>query len=378
MCGIVGIMSKRKSGIFHVDMDIFSELLFANQLRGAHGTGIFYDDKTSCSAFKGPMPSSVFLRSKGLDEVIAKIIRSSTFVIGHNRHATKGAINFENTHPFVVGDITLIHNGTLPYHKHLKDVEVDSCAITHAINEKGHVEVLKDLDGAFALAWHDTKDNNLYFTRNTERPLYILETDNLFIISSEQGLAEWIVKRKNQTLTEVPAMCEVGQLYCYNTKTNQLTSEKIDIRPKYSANNYKGKWMGGGYDYETNTYDNKKWLPETKPVRNNQYSIDVRTGDRVIFSPIDVHPHGKTFMLQGLAETLIYNEVHTVNLNPNEEMIVKMYHGSEQDLNSMLDYALCSARVIQVVWKGSKKSVVVSDVKPIVTLPESIPEVTYN
>lgn len=356
MCGIVGILSKRKNGIFHSDMDLFSELLFANQLRGAHGTGIFYDVKsTRVDAFKGHMPSSAFLRCEEVKPIFNDIVQKSSFVIGHNRHATKGKINFENTHPFIEGPVTLIHNGTLPYHKDLKDVEVDSHAICHSMSDIGYIETLKKIDGAFALVWFDQRDGKLRFIRNSDRPLYILESSMLFIISSEAKMADWIMTRKSEAQIKDPVMCTVGQLYTYDPKTGQLTDEKVDIKPKTSylpaAHYYGGKWNVP-----------QKHEEPVKDFTNIPY-IDVKVGDEVIFSPIDVNPHGKTFLLQGLAETIIYpGGFPQRDLKTTEELTVKVYNESEQHLNLLLDHAICRATVIQIIWKNNAKTVVVKDV----------------
>src|SRR5688500_5153933 len=213
MCGIVGVISKRKNGLFHSDIDIFTDLLFADQLRGAHGTGMFYDVDGVGHAFKGPMPSSSFLRSEKIGPVFNTVVQKSNFLIGHNRHATKGGVSFDSTHPFIEGETVLIHNGTLPSHKHIKDVEVDSHAICHSINEIGHIETLKKIDGAFALVWFDGNTKKLHFIRNTERPLHIVETDDLIVMSSEAGLVEWILKRKLVNKVQPTVSCEVGHLY---------------------------------------------------------------------------------------------------------------------------------------------------------------------
>src|SRR5687768_8254110 len=375
MCGIVGIMSKRKNGLFHADVDMFGEMLFANQLRGAHGTGIFYDIKKKADVFKGQIPSSVFLRSPETKTVFNDIVQKSTFVIGHNRHATKGAVSFENTHPFIEGPITLIHNGTLPYHKDLKDVEVDSHAICHSMGEIGYIETLKKIDGAFALVWFDERDGLLRFIRNTERPLHILETNELFVISSEYKLADWILARKSMTTTQVPISCKVGQLYTYNPHTGKLTDEEVAIKSKtYAVSNYYGhdKWFNNNYDSRTTS----------NPARmsdNNIPYIDVKVGDSVIFSPIDVNPHGKTFLLQGMAETIIHEGGGSKrDIRANESLVVKMYNSSEQDLNFLLDYVDCSGEVIQIIWKGGNKSVVVKDVRPLPILTNTQLLTTVN
>lgn len=353
MCGIVGILSKRHNGLFHADVDIFSELLYADQLRGAHGTGIFYDVKGKrVNAYKGAMPSSAFLRSENLTSIFSDIVQKSSFVIGHNRHATKGKINFDNTHPFIEGPITLIHNGTLPFHKDLKDVEVDSHAICHSMADEGHIKTLEKIDGAFALVWFDQRDLKLRFIRNTERPLWILESNTLFVIASESKMADWIMTRKHETQIAEPVMCKVGQLYTYDPKTGKLEEEKVTIKAKELYPTY--------YNSKYSMY------PSAAPVTDNNTPfvsyIDVQVGDEVIFSPIDVNPHGKTFILQGLAETINYKDgLSKKDLTSKEELHIKIYNGSEQHLNLLLDHALCRGVVIQIVWKGGTKSVVLKD-----------------
>lgn len=366
MCGIVGVMSKRKTGLFSYDMDAFTDMLFADQVRGAHGTGIFYDIDGKAKTFKGAMPSSAFLRAEKTPAILEEVMKKSNFVIGHNRHATKGEINFANTHPFIVEDITLIHNGTLHHHKNMKDVDVDSHAICHSIADVGHLETLKKLDGAFALVWYDSKEERLHFIRNTERPLHLIETDNLFIISSEAGLAEWIIKRRGIKGASEPKMCEVGQLYTYDIHTNKLTEETVDIRPKYQA-------FGGKYYPDVDYYYGQSYTPPHQPPVKRHHDtkwdyVDVRVQDEVIFSPIDVSPHNKTNLLTGIADALVYDG-KTDTLPAKSMLQVKYYHPHYDSLNALLEHATCIGTVMQIIFKGNTKTCVIRNVRPMPPTP---------
>lgn len=382
MCGIVGIMTKRHNGLFNSDLDIFTDMLFADQVRGAHGTGIFYDVDKKANVFKGAMPSSAFLRHETTQPVLKEIVQKSNFAIGHNRHATKGGISFDNTHPFIVENTTLIHNGTLSYHKGLKDVEVDSHAICHSINDIGHVETLKKIDGAFALVWYDGVTEKLHFIRNTERPLHIIETNDLFVISSEAGLAEWILKRRNAFKIGETKMCEVGQLYTYDPQKNKLTNTKMEIKSKTVYYYGNGMYKGQPLDYEEYpapvATNNKTSTPARLSDPKYDY-IDVRIGDEVIFSPIEVNPRGKTFQLSGLVERIIYKNIHEESLDKYSQLICHLYNSEQDKLNQYLDHALCKGTVIQVVYKGSDKAVTIKDVRPVIQkekaailLPENV------
>lgn len=367
MCGIVGVMSKRVSGLFNGDLDIFSDMLFADQVRGAHGTGIMYEVNGQGRAFKGAIPASIFLQDKKLDGVFTDIIQKSQFVVGHNRHATKGKLSFENTHPFMVGPITLIHNGTLPSHKYLKDVEVDSHAICHSMAEAGELETLEKIDGAFALVWFNNETKELNFIRNTERPLYIIESEYLITIASEPKLAQWVLDRRNAWKIETPKLCDSGTLYTYSIKKNKLTSRAVKIKAKqtYVGYNKSLGWdnQSAAADYYTgeinknhhftpgaNTTPSVSTNTNVTPIVNPNKSafIDVRLGDIVMFSPIEVMSHGKQFVMNGLADK-ITSSTHYFQLKSEDELFVKVYHADFDTLSRLGDHELCRGEVVQIL-----------------------------
>jgi len=229
MCGLVAIVNKTKNGFSKKQVDSFSQMLYADQLRGSDGTGVFYNSKkneSNVKILKAPYKSSVFI---GLKEFIALeevLFKESNFVVGHNRSATKGKINAACTHPFRENHIILVHNGTLNTHKELHtEYEVDSQAICHSISSIGAEETLKKLNGAFALIWWDMKEKTLNFCRNSQRPLYYIETNTSFVFVSELELGLWILARNGETVVR-SVMLTPAMLYSFTLEDMTKYNEK--------------------------------------------------------------------------------------------------------------------------------------------------------
>lgn len=229
MCGIVGVISKLKGGLYHSDVKIFTEMLYADQVRGVDGTGIFYNKGKKIETLKAACPSSEFIVHPMYDKAEGAAVMSGNFMVGHNRAATKGKLDHKNTHPFREGHITLIHNGTLTRHKELANTENDSNAIAVSFAKIGAKETLKKLNGAFTLVWYDSKQNTLNFVRNSQRPLFLISTKDLFVFASERGLAEWICTRNGQTpisVLDVP----VNTLFQFEHGTwDKYETQKVDV-----------------------------------------------------------------------------------------------------------------------------------------------------
>lgn len=217
MCGIVGMISKNPSGFYMKDAALLDQMLYADALRGDDSTGLFgVTTEGNVHLLKEASCSTIFMADKKYDEFQRTMISNMKFVVGHNRSSTKGSITDKNAHPFNEGDITLVHNGTLWTHKHLKDVDVDSHAICHIINERGAQQALNDILGAYALVWYDNKDQSLYLARNKERPLHILETYTIYYIASEINMLYWLLSRNGISIGEKDAKhipIEIDNLY---------------------------------------------------------------------------------------------------------------------------------------------------------------------
>lgn len=170
------------AGLANKAQDNFIQDMFVmDSLRGIDSCGLatveVYQNRTNM--FKKSVLPHDFLDMGGYKSLINK---RNHVMIGHNRWATKGTVNSTNAHPFNVGNITGVHNGTLlnqwrlPDHE---DFEVDSENIFHSIDKIGIVETWKLIEGAAALIWWDAKDGTVNFIRNDKRPLVFAYSKDL-------------------------------------------------------------------------------------------------------------------------------------------------------------------------------------------------------
>lgn len=278
MCGIVAVIAKKETGLFNKHTKAFEEMLFADQLRGKDGTGIFWANKKKEVFFrKQASDASEFISTKMFSDAITKVFQEGLFVVGHNRAATKGSHTWKNTHPFHQGDITLIHNGTLHSHKELdKNVDVDSHAICTHMAANGYEETLKNVDGAFALVWYNKSEGKLHLARNLQRPLNILDCDDCWIIASEANLGYWIASRNNIKVTSSKVL-ETETVYTFDLNDlSKYTEEKVEYHKWVSKGNY--------YSYPT------------------AFSKYYKTGDKIEFTPYEIRVDRDGWYLLGFAE----------------------------------------------------------------------------
>jgi hypothetical protein len=244
MCGIVGVVSKVQGGLFYTDMDIFENMLVCDSLRGQDSTGVFgvYKNRQARTLKVAAEPHMLF-RCNEWGDFRTKAQSSMQLVVGHNRYATKGAVNTQNAHPFAEGNIVLVHNGTLHNQKDFnKDVEVDSHAIAHALNERDAKDVLKDVNGAFAFVWYDRSKSKLFIARNSERPLSFVETSSNIYFASEAGMLDFVLNRK--TGSYAPAQpFPVGKLISIDAKGHKEEEDFELYRPKSYTQGYSSRGM---------------------------------------------------------------------------------------------------------------------------------------
>lgn len=202
MCGIISIVKKGLKKTFTKnEIDVFKQMLYADALRGWDATGVAaVKSGNNVQTTKQACTPQQFLWETSK----TNLYDNASIFIGHNRAATKGdAKNSANAHPFTEEHITLVHNGTLFSHRLLANVDVDSHAIAIALKQENNIKkVIEQLWGAYALVWYNKKEKRLYLIKNKERPLHVLETDELFVICSEVKLAEWILSRNNIDITK--------------------------------------------------------------------------------------------------------------------------------------------------------------------------------
>jgi hypothetical protein len=194
MCGILSVIGN----ITHVQEKIFKELLQVDVIRGAHSTGIMNVLQSGeVNIFKRACLPQDLIDSKGYNTAMAG---KSQVLVGHNRWATKGKINATNAHPFEVGSITGVHNGTLKGQYLLPDhleYDVDSENIMHALNIEEVEDVIPMLHGAYALLWHDSSNGTFNLIHNKERPLYVTQEkiSGCLWFTSEAWMVEGVLWR---------------------------------------------------------------------------------------------------------------------------------------------------------------------------------------
>lgn len=200
MCGIVGIFGQ----IGHKEEKIFKQLLEVDSLRGRHSTGVIKvtSDKVVSTKKKAVDGLDfVKLESQWISQGVNRVL------IGHNRHATKGAINDVNAHPFTHGSYHGVHNGTLTTQYGLKDhtqFQVDSDNIFYNIAHEGVEKTVPKLKGAFAIAGYDEDNHQVHIFRNNQRELgmVIMNDGKTIIIASEFLMLEWVLFRNDFTSDE--------------------------------------------------------------------------------------------------------------------------------------------------------------------------------
>lgn len=229
MCGIVLAGGNLTSS----DIEIFNQLLYCDVFRGQHSTGVFCKrpNEEKVSYYKEALPSFAFLLKpeyKELSTGKTQYTVAPNWIVGHNRHATRGAVNSQNAHPFQHGNITLVHNGTLvdqsllPEHSRFV---VDSENICYSIDKIGAEETIQKLDGAFTLIWHDNSDDTLHIIRNDERPFHLARIGQDWFGASEEDMLMWILKRNKFHKNRIGEHfeCKVGVEYIFDVSKKKMT-----------------------------------------------------------------------------------------------------------------------------------------------------------
>jgi hypothetical protein len=210
MCGLVLLVNKNKNGFSAEQRDVFGTLLYlSGHFRGRDGAGVVaIDNIGNVKLAKQASTVDRFFCTKEYQEVAQAAFARGWAMFGHNRAATRGAVNDANSHPFVVDDkIVLVHNGTFfGDHKKLKETEVDSEVIAHTLADDKLTteEALRKIDAAYALIWYNVDKKELNVVRNNARPLWFMETSDSYIFASEESFLEFVKKKFTLNVRKAP------------------------------------------------------------------------------------------------------------------------------------------------------------------------------
>ena len=225
MCGIVGVIRGLDKKDLYRRKDYFEQAIVVDCFRGMDSTGMMQvpdTDLAICNVFKKAMNPLDFIQLKTYKKLVD--IHDAALLVGHNRFRTIGRVSDNDAHPFKYGDITLVHNGTLHNLHRLPtrptDSFVDSAQVASSLNYvEDPLDILKLLEGSYALVWHDARTQQMHFARNDDRPFFFTfggewkkemrkqgkskkkkETDVFYdngsmYFASERGMLSWLLSR---------------------------------------------------------------------------------------------------------------------------------------------------------------------------------------
>lgn len=206
MCGIVGMLAKRRKAFTYPDFDIFKDMLVCDAVRGEDSTGVFsVNDVGNAHWVKLAAKPHNLLETSEYKELQITAYNQGRAVIGHNRKATQGGVINKNAHPFVFGNTVLVHNGGIDNYRSLLpirerekyQVEVDSHAMAILFARNNPEDIIKEIKGAFVFVWYDVLTKKLHFVRNDERPLFFANSDHKAFFASEGSMMSWLLGRRN-------------------------------------------------------------------------------------------------------------------------------------------------------------------------------------
>lgn len=272
MCGIVAVINKRRYGFNMEEMNVFSDLLYLDALRGEDSTGVFMVDNIgNVEIAKAAKDGHDFLKETAWSAIRGKSIARGWAMVGHNRKATRGKVIDENAHPFWVDEkLVLVHNGSMyGDHKKLANVEVDSHAIAHALAENPDTEaVLKGINAAYALVWYDIPNKKLQIIRNSQRPLGWAETEHCYFLASEPEMLDWVLPRRGLKILNKGDWAQYIKpeqmltLALQSDKSFKISSEDMDVKYVYPVQQEPSKSPPAPFPVEKGQFVQGRWIPD--------------------------------------------------------------------------------------------------------------------
>lgn len=295
MCGIFGYVTTKP---VVKNAHILAQGLLADTLRGSCGTGIYaYGHKEKeQEVFKRALAGPDFVNTRQFDTFVSRAAEFNV-VIGHNRAATQGSAKDANCHPFVFGDIGLVHNGTLRgYHRLVKEHkfshQVDSAYAAKGMAENGEKATLEQTDGPFVFVWHNKAANTFNIARNNNRDIYwILDKDgDTLWYASEYLMLHWLLDRNG---------VDTGGKKYRGPNEHQWLSWDLEKGLKVPRSipfeEYKYKYEGHG-----NFTPDKTWKSRDELALKN-FDLDMYQPIEVLIDAWDVYQSGSFGAVEGTA-----------------------------------------------------------------------------
>lgn len=262
MCGIIGLITAEKGKNDASDRAAFiQQALIVDTVRGWDAAGLFgaLKNKAARAAYIKRTGSGFNLQTiKEYNDLFSPDqLHEYKFLVGHNRSATQGGTGLEAAHPFQVDNITLVHNGslhsthTLPRTQAMCKAINDSHTLAYNLAEFEPEEVLPNINGPFAIVWHDAEDDSLNIARNNERPLHIakaVKNDTIYFMS-EGAMLYALDERIGIGLQQIVSLQPYYWLKFTPGKIKPVVKQfaKYEFRPQMRQAphvNYHTEWQG--------------------------------------------------------------------------------------------------------------------------------------
>ncbi|MEM3828583.1 MAG: hypothetical protein QXP36_05165 [Conexivisphaerales archaeon] len=261
MCGILGFVSKD-----NINNQKAASLLINGYLsQRARG-------QQSFGALIGRDGKMAVIKKISIVDFIKRFtankFKNINLCVFHHRMASVGGVSLENTHPFIAGNICLVHNGTWidsamfrdDFSAELKG-NTDSEIIAHMINKYG-VNAFKEISGSASLVWVNKKESTLNFWR-THTPMklaYVKEKEILLFASTQEAIhamakALGVKKVAGVFANYYTIDTEEEYLYKCNINFSSLYIEKVK------------KYPAGGIIRSYNIFGNTQNIPQKGEIK---------------------------------------------------------------------------------------------------------------
>jgi len=285
MCGLTALFG---TDITRTDILGFQKLAQLSALRGQDSVG-FYDyhlapprNEKHCRFYKELGSAGLYFGEGGrwdqnfyFNRYFTKkdVYNPPVVLVAHARAATKGAVSKANAHPFYVGDILGVHNGTI--HSHFEDrdkFETDSEALFSYMAKHGEQKGLDMVNSlfhaAYALMWVNLKEKTFNIARNADRTLYYSRhrTKDICFLSSDRDFLVAVCSYVNKEL-EQPKIVPTEQWIVFELDRGNIlkTEENVQIKnnpviPVQSDGFFRG---------ESSVYPLQSWRRDANSGQNN-------------------------------------------------------------------------------------------------------------